>query len=102
MNTKERFRWQFAQNTLAKDNFLTTKIYNKETNEYLLVEEYVSLAEQAKVKEVLEKMKPFIERIRLDVDVIVCDCGEKYKDSDLDLSVGELEHFAKENYKIEI
>ena len=36
-------------------------------------------------------MLPYIERIRLDVDVIICKCGEKYKDSDLDLSVQELE-----------
>ena len=39
----------------------------------------------------VEEIRPFVERVRLDVDVIICDCGEKYKDSDLDLSVGELE-----------
>ena len=37
------------------------------------------------------RVLPYIERIRLDVDVIICKCGEKYKDSDLDLSVQELE-----------
>ena len=39
----------------------------------------------------VERIRPFVERVRLDVDVIKCDCGEPYKDSDLDLSVGELE-----------
>jgi len=38
-----------------------------------------------------ERVLPYIERIRLDVDVIICECGGKYKDSDLDLSVQELE-----------
>jgi hypothetical protein len=31
----------------------------------------------------IERMRGEIERVRLDVNVIVCDCGEKYKDSDL-------------------
>ena len=52
-------------------------------------------AERQKREEVVEaereRIKPFVKRVRLDVDVIICDCGEKYKDSDLDLSVGELE-----------
>jgi hypothetical protein len=39
----------------------------------------------------VERIRPFVKRVRLDVDVIKCDCGEPYKDSDLDLSVGELE-----------
>jgi len=47
------------------------------------------------IKEILEgvidTMKEKAERIRLDVNVIVCDCGEPYKESDLDLSVKELE-----------
>lgn len=42
-------------------------------------------------KERVRKIKEKVERVRLDVDVIKCDCGEPYKDSDLDLSVGELE-----------
>jgi hypothetical protein len=42
-------------------------------------------------QEIVKKLKPFVERVRLDVDVIICDCGEPYKDSDLDLSLGELE-----------
>jgi hypothetical protein len=42
-------------------------------------------------QEIVEKLKPFVERMRLDVDVTICDCGEPYKDSDLDLSLGELE-----------
>lgn len=37
------------------------------------------------------RIKPLLERIRLDVNVIKCDCGEPYKDSDLDISVGDLE-----------
>ena len=43
------------------------------------------------VREERERIQPLVERIRLDVEVIVCDCGEKYKDSDLDISVGDLE-----------
>ena len=51
-------------------------------------------AERQKQEEVI---KPLVERIRLDVDCIICDCGEKYKDSDLDLSVGELEEALTHN-----
>ena len=48
------------------------------------------------VEKEIDKLKEAIERVRLDVDVIICDCGEKYKDSDLDLSVGDLEKTFKE------
>ena len=48
-------------------------------------------AHQQGERDVQERIKPFVERVRLDVEVMVCDCGEKYKDSDLDISVGDLE-----------
>lgn len=50
-------------------------------------------------RRILQEVLKAVERIRLDVDVIVCDCGEKYKDSDLDLSVGNLEKIIKEKMK---
>lgn len=48
-------------------------------------------ADRDRIKGVLENVQEEVRRVRLDVNVIVCDCGEKYKDSDLDLSVGDLE-----------
>ena len=53
--------------------------------------ELLTQAHQQGEREVQERIKPFVERVRLDVEVIVCNCGEKYKDSDLDISVGDLE-----------
>ena len=50
----------------------------------------IELIEEA-VEAERARLKPFVERIRLDVDVIICDCGEPYKDSDLDGSLKELE-----------
>ena len=44
---------------------------------------------RARVEERARVLK-LAERIKLDVDVIVCDCGEPYRDSDLSISVGEL------------
>ena len=47
-------------------------------------------------KAVLADVREKAECVRLDVDVIVCDCGEKYRDSDLDISTAELlDHITK-------
>jgi len=54
------------------------------------------IQERQRIKERLKILKEDIYRVRLDVNVIVCDCGEKYKDSDLDLSVGYVEKALKE------
>ncbi len=55
------------------------------------IEEALQQAEARGAVKERERIQPFVERVRLDVDVIVCDCGEPYKNSDLDLSVSELE-----------
>lgn len=62
--------------------------------EFLVKQEVKNWLTQALLTErqaIIEKIKPLVERVRLDVDVIVCDCGEKYKDSDLDFILGDLE-----------
>lgn len=46
--------------------------------------------ELEEARESIEEVIEAVERVRLDVDVIVCGCGEAYKNSDLDLSVGDL------------
>ena len=38
----------------------------------------------------LEEMIEKVEPIKLDLDTIVCDCGEPYKDSDVAMNVDEL------------
>ena len=37
--------------------------------------------DQARAEE-RERMREKLERIKLDMDVVMCDCGEPYKDSD--------------------
>jgi hypothetical protein len=33
--------------------------------------------------DLLTEEREFVERIKLEVDTVICDCGEPYKDSDL-------------------
>ena len=43
--------------------------------------EFIKYADEY-VEEVKKEIKEKLERIKLDMDVVVCDCGEPYKDSD--------------------
>ena len=72
-----------AMDFMRRETDLYCKGENKSTEVRMLILDAV--------KGERERIKPFVERVRLDVEVMVCDCGEKYKDSDLDISVGDLE-----------
>jgi len=38
---------------------------------------------QSQKQDLLEKEKKLLERFKLELDVCICDCGEKWSDSDL-------------------
>lgn len=56
----------------------------KEVSDYFLDCRFKALDEQRK------EFKKKLERIKLDMDVVVCDCGEPYKDSDPAILINEL------------
>jgi len=53
------------------------------------IKSFISQLLQEQKEEIIEKVK----RIKLDMDVVVCDCGEPYKDSDPADLVNELLEF---------
>jgi len=52
-------------------------------------EQFISQLLEDQKQEIIEKVK----RIKLDMDVVVCDCGEPYKDSDPADLINELLEF---------
>ena len=49
--------WVFANNILAKDSFLTAKLYKKETNEYILVKDLLLKNTAKRDEEVVRGLK---------------------------------------------
>lgn len=47
----------------------------------VIIDELMEICEEA-VSAVIYMLKEKVERIKLDMDVVVCDCGEPYRESD--------------------
>ena len=68
------------------------KLFDWETE---IIRKQVRTETIKKIKDIKEKA----DRLKLDIDVIVCDCGEKYKDSDLSISMKDLQDCLKSRLK---
>jgi len=55
----------------------------------------ISYLLKAQRDEIIEKIEKKVKRIKLDMDVIICDCGEPYKDSDPADLINELLTYLK-------
>lgn len=46
------------------------------------IKSFIRQTRKEAVREALKETIKKVERIKLDMDVVICDCGEPYKDSD--------------------
>ena len=53
-------------------------------------------------KKLIEEFIIMIERVELDMDVIVCDCGELYRDSDPALEIKNIKQLLQDTINKEI
>lgn len=67
------------QSLLRLDDIAWKSVYGNEGGLWGLLTSYTKQRELA----LLEAEKEFVDRLKLEVDVVVCDCGEPYKESDL-------------------
>ncbi len=82
-NWKEIFYEKWEKGKFLNTHKLLKAIFGKDTIDDTKLISYFSQVLQAQAKDLAGEERKFLKRVKLELDVCVCECGEKWSETDL-------------------